>query len=202
MPIPPATLKAYEKTRVDFAIDQFAGIENPSISDLNRVRVQAQVQSQIDIYRFGALRKTQLELESETHDSALMAEKMANSSDPRPAAAEYCHCHAIVSGGHNQAAEVRAILAWTKMRIDDPRNGCWLPRNTASRVHMPSWLKNAVPHSRIHRYSYYNWLNDEISPVQIKNLGDLIQALRKIRMRLQSGSLPPNILIELGLEPA
>ncbi len=200
MPIPTPTLKAYEKTRVDFAIEQFAQIETPTISDLNRVYVQAQVQSEIDKYRFGALRMTERELNSEEHDSERMAEMMTNSADRRPAAAEYCHCHAIVSGSHNEAAVIRAVLAWAKMRIDDPRNGCWLPKNTAAKIHMPSWLKNAVPHSRIHRKSYYSWMRGQINFTETANLTDLIRVLKNVRMRLQSGSMPPNILIELGME--
>ena len=85
------------------------------------------------------------------------------------------------------------------MRIDDPRNGCWLPCNTKARLHMPRWLQNAVPHSRIHRKSYYRWLGDIINPMLIKNNNDLIQALKMVRMRLQSGRLPRHILTEMGL---
>lgn len=139
-------------------------------------------------------------LEKESHSSERMAQMMEASGDPRPAAAEYCHCHAIVSGAHNEAAVVRAVLAWALMRIDDPRNGCWLPRNTAARVHMPAWLRNAVPHSRIHRKTYYRWLGDLINPLMIKTSDDLVNTLKMVRMRLQSGSLPKHIIIEMRLE--
>lgn len=199
MPVPVHTLKAYEKTRVDLAIDAFAKIEKPTIADLNRVRAQADVQCKIDAYRLGATNLKPKQLETELHDSERMAQLMAASGDPRPAAAEYCHCHAIVSGGHNEAALVRAVLAWCMMRIDDPRNGCWLPRNTKARMHMPQWLNNAVPHSRIHRGSYYRWLGDVINPILVKNSDDLIKQLKMVRMRLQSGSMPKHILAEMGL---
>lgn len=199
MPVPVQTLKAYEKTRVDLAIDVFTKIEKPTIVDLNRVRVQADVQCKIDAYRVGAIKLNKAQLETEQHTPERMAQLMAATGDARPASAEYCHCHAIVSGAHNEAAIVRAVLAWCMVRIDDPRNGCWLPRNTKARPYMPHWLKNAVPHSRIHRNSYYRWLGDLINPMLVKNSDDLIQKLKMIRMRLQSGSIPKHILIEMGL---
>ena len=199
MPIPPHTLKAYEKTRVDHAIDAFAKLEKPTIADLHRVKVQAEVQCKIDEYRLDAIRLGKDKLETELHVPERMAQLMAASGDPRPAAAEHCHCHAIVSGAHNDAAMIRAVLAWCMMRIDDPRNGCWLPRNTKARAHMPHWLANAAPHSRIHRNSYYRWLGDLINPMMVKSCDDLLQKLRMIRMRLQSGSLPKHILSEMGL---
>lgn len=38
MPIPAYTLKAFEKTRVDHAIDAFIKLEAPGIADLNTVK--------------------------------------------------------------------------------------------------------------------------------------------------------------------
>ena len=199
MSIPAQTLKAYEKTRVDHAIESFAKLEKPSISDLNFVKVQGDVQCGLDQYRCGAARMSSSDLENEKHSSERMASLMASSDDPRPASPEHCHCHAMISGSHNEAATVRAVMAWCLMRIDDPRNGCWLPRNAKARPYMPVWLKNAVPHSRIHRNSYYRWLGDLINPMLIKNNDDLIRTLKMVRMRLQSGSIPKHILNEMGL---
>ena len=39
------------KDKVEISIDQFAALENPSQSDLNYVKVIAQVEEQLDIYR-------------------------------------------------------------------------------------------------------------------------------------------------------
>lgn len=197
--IPSTTLKVYEKNRVDIAIEHFIDIESPSLTDIDRVRVQADIQEKLDVYRFKALGMSEIERETEKHSSERMARLMTQSGDPRPASAEHCHCHAIVSGAHNESAVIRAVLAWAMMRIDDPRNGCWLPKNSKSKPHMPSWLRNAVPHSRIHRNSYYRWLSDLINPMQIRNSDDLIRTLRMVRMRLQSGSLPKHILVEMRL---
>ena len=85
------------------------------------------------------------------------------------------------------------------MRIDDPRNGCWLPSNTAAKIKMPDWLRNAVPHSRIHRKSYYFWLDTVININTIKDTPSMISALRMISMRLQSGALTPSMKREMNI---
>src|SRR5690554_7426113 len=72
------------------------------------------------------------ELEDEDHQSSLLAHFLTISGDPKPHSK--CHAHAIVSGAHRYAAELRAVLAWLKLRIDDPANGCWLPENTAAKA--------------------------------------------------------------------
>ena len=188
MPIPIPTLKAYEKTRVDRAIEDFAKIENPSIADLNRVKIQADIQDRIERYRFGAVEMTRQQLREEAHSSQRMAAYMERSADSRPS--PHCDCHAMISGKHALAAPMRAIMAWSLMRIDDPRNGCWLPRNWDARQHMPYWLKNAVPHQGLHNPKYYEWLNGKINIDFIDGLDDLVTALRMVRMQLQSGVLP------------
>lgn len=190
MPIPVQTLKAYEMTRVDRAIIGFAKIEKPAIGDILAVKCVAQVEEGIDLFRASAAEMSQADLKAEEHNSEWLSQYMTSTGDPRPAPAEICHCHAIVSGAHKRAAQQRAIMAWCMMRIDDPRNGCWLPSNTAAKIRMPDWLRNAVPHSRIHRKSYYFWLDQVISINTIKNTEDLVNALRMIRTRLQSGALP------------
>lgn len=189
MPIPPLTLKVYEKTRVDHAIDVFARLEKPTVADLNRVRVEADIQCKINEYRFGALTMTDKQLEEEGHSSKRMACFMENSTDPRPSS--HCDCHAIISGKHKLAASARAVMAWCQMRIDDPRNGFWLPRSYDDRKYMPSWLNNAVPHQGLHNPRYYDWLESRVNIDLIDGLDDLMKALKTVRTRLQAGALPP-----------
>lgn len=196
MTIPARMLKAYEMTNVDRAIVDFAKIENPTVADLNVVRAQANVQIGIEKYRVNALSMTERERLEERHNSGNMADYMEAFTDPRPHSE--CHCHAIISGGHSEAAVLRAVMAWLAMRIDDPRNGCWLPRNTAVRSKMPRWLRNAIPHSRTHRKTYYRWLEDNISFTS--TLDALILKLRMIRICLQQGNVRADILLDLGYE--
>jgi len=141
---------------------------------------------------------TEKERLNEKHESSKLAEYMSLSSDPRPH--PLCHCHAIVAGNHSESVALRAILAWLAMRIDDPRNGCWLPANTAARDKMPQWLKKAIPHSRVHRRSYYRWLEDRINLATTTSLELLTSELKMIRTRLQTGAIPDEILLELGYE--
>lgn len=196
---PDQALEVYKMTRVDHAVMNFAKIDKPSINDILAVKCVAQVEEGIDYYRACAAEMSNSDLKKEEHNSARLAKHMESSGDPRPASAELCHCHAIVSGAHKLAAQQRAIMAWCMMRIDDPRNGCWLPRNTAAKARMPRWLRNAVPHSRIHRKSYYFWLDQLININTIKSTEDLLQTMKVIRTRLQSSSLPIQMKREMNI---
>lgn len=196
MALPRTEKKLYEKDRVDLAIDDFAKLDNPKKSDLNRVKVMAQIELGLDKYRAAAANMNTDELEYEAHQSAILAHFMEATGDTKPHSK--CHAHAIISGAHRYAAELRAILAWLKLRIDDPDNGCWLPENTAAKPHMPKRLQNAVPHSRIHRYNYYFWLNSLISPETTSTQDDLRRMLNMIATRLQSGSQPKYVMNKKG----
>ncbi|MCI0507600.1 MAG: AHH domain-containing protein [Gammaproteobacteria bacterium] len=175
---------------VDFAIEEFSKLENPSQNDLNKVIVAADVQYKIDTYRAQAKGMTIEELENEKHQSERLAEFLGKRPHSK------CHAHAIVSGGHPRAAAARAILAWFEMRIDDPENGCWLPENTAALREMPSWLKRAIPHSRIHRNGYYFWLNTEVNLTSIKESKDLLFRLKQVAARLQNFAFPSYVMIK------
>src|SRR5690606_27218725 len=109
-----------------------------------------------------------------------------------------CHAHAIVAGKHLNSAIIRALMARLMIRIDDPDNGCWLPENTAAKAHMPVRLRNAVPHSRIHRFNYYFWLNTLIDPAIISTEADLRRTLTMIATRLQAGSQPNYVMNKKG----
>lgn len=189
--------KIHEKDLLDHAIERFSALEKPAKSDLNLVRVFAQVERGLDEYRAKAKRMSVEELEDEQHRSSMLARFLDASGDPKPH--PKCHAHAIVSGAHKYAAELRAILAWHKLRIDDPDNGCWLPENTAAKVLMPPRLKNAVPHSRIHRYNYYFWLNGHIDPALNSTQEGLRSTLRMVATRLQSGTQPAYVLNKKGV---
>ena len=188
MPRPERQKRFHEKDFTDHTIDGVSGKESLSQSDLNKVAVSAQIQAKIDEYRAKVAGMTPEELEAEKHVPSRLAEFMGE----RPS---HCHAHAIVSGGHVDAAPARAILAWLEMRIDDPHNGCWLPENTAAIRHVPQWLKKAVPHSRIHRKGYYFWLNTVISVPRIGDMNSLIMALKEIETKLQASTMPTYVML-------
>lgn len=184
---PQYSKKLYEMDRVDRAINDFAALDNPSPADLNKVRAVAQVESELDMYRVETLGMSSDELEEETHDSRRLSRFMEVSGDPRPH--PLCDAHAIVSGVHKGAAELRAVLAWFQIRIDDPHNGCWLPRNTKALGQMPNRLRNAIPHSRIHRKKYYRWLRTLINMLVTRDREHLARTLKAVETRLQAGTI-------------
>lgn len=133
------------------------------------------------------------QLMNESHDCARLARHMAAGGDPRPS--QRCDCHAIVAGKDPRCVPMRAVMAWTKMRIDFPLNGAWLPHNTAAKPYMPKHLSNAVPHSRIHRNGYYRWLGTIIDYASIKDDSALATALKMIRFKLETSSFPGYVML-------
>ncbi|MBB3060063.1 AHH domain-containing protein [Microbulbifer rhizosphaerae] len=190
--------KIHQKDRLDLAIDEFAALEKPTISDLHKVGVIGQVQEGIEAYRAEGRKMSVKALESEEHCSRRLAAFLTAAGDPRPH--KLCDAHAIISGRHASAAKLRAVLSWFARRIDDPINGCWLPRNTAAKAHMRGRLRNAVPHSRIHRKHYYQWLETLINIPLIKTNEMLVQTLKMIELKLQTSTFPQRVMLPAGRE--
>ncbi|WP_051786173.1 AHH domain-containing protein [Endozoicomonas numazuensis] len=196
MAVPVNEKRYYQKDRVEHSIDRFASTKNPTPADLIAVSVTAQVELGIDRYRIGADEMTRKELRNEQHESSRLAGHLEDTGDSKPH--PKCHAHAIVSGAHKDAAPMRAVLAHLKMRIDDSYNGCWLPENTSALTYMPKRLKQAVPHSRIHRFNYYFWLGTLINTSKTKSQDDLKYTLKTIELRLQAGSQPTYVMLRKG----
>jgi len=195
MAIPDIPKPYYLKDPLDHAIDAFSKKDKPTQSDMNNVTVAASVQIGLDKYRKSAETMCRSELRSEKHSCNRLARFLEATGKTRP---NRCHAHAIVSGGHKEAAQLRAVLAWLKLRIDDPDNGCWLPENTAATPH-PLFPK-AVPHSRIHRCNYYAWLNKVINFQFTPSQTSLRQTLKLIGRQLQERTLPPYVMLPKGKE--
>src|SRR5690554_4933537 len=119
----------YLKDRREVAIDLFASKSNISRADYMALGSIEQVEETLDIYRQEAGLMSRRELRNEEHDSKVLGNFMRLNGKPYPGG--NCDAHAIVSGSHPRATQMRAILARVKIRIDDIRNGTWLPRRTA-----------------------------------------------------------------------
>lgn len=183
-------------SRVDRVLADFAKNDKPTIADFAAVQALGSFYDKLDNYRIEANAMSDPVLKSERHKSSRLAEHMALGGEGRPSSR--CDCHAIISGGHKKAILVRAVMAWLKLRIDDPWNGCWLPRDWEDRAYMPKHLKAAVPHKRIHHEHYYDWLGGRINFMQINTAEKLIFALNQIRRALQSGAVPPEVMPQTG----
>lgn len=192
MPIPDKPLKYHEKNLLDHAIDKYA---EGRVDDLNYVVTQGRIQSGLDRYRAKIAGKTPAWIERERHYPARLARHLEQTGQPRPA---NCNPHAIISGGHTKAASSRAILARLKLGIDDPYNGCWLPKDLSVMPH-PA-MPNAVPHANLHCGEYYDWVDTRINPIRIKNRNILVHELKLIGRQLQQGRVTPKLKNKLCMK--
>ncbi len=183
-------------SKVDRLVAEFAQKDKPTSADFYGLKNLGVMYDRLDRYRMESRHMSAQSLESETHNSRRLASNLRRTGDPRPS--KRCDCHAIVSGNHPDALMVRGVLAWLKLRIDDPHNGCWLPKDWEDRKHMPAYLRNAVPHRRLHHQKYYEWLSSAISPTTITTSQQLINALRMVRTMLQSGNVPKSVMPTTG----
>ena len=183
-------------SHVEKLLIDFSKKDKPSIADFAAIQNLGAMYDRLDNYRIEASSMTNSQLKNESHNSTRLADHMRRAGDPRPS--PRCDCHAIISGRHKEAILIRAILAWLMVRIDDPLNGCWLPRDWNDQMYMPNYLRNAVPHKRIHHKRYYEWMGSRINFMSIKTPEQLINALRLIRSCLQSGAVPPEVMPKTG----
>ncbi|MCX2796500.1 AHH domain-containing protein [Microbulbifer thermotolerans] len=135
----------YLKDRREVAIDLFTSKENISRADYIALKVVDQVEATLDKYRQESANMNRKQLRDEKHSSKRLGAFMEKNGKTHPGG--NCDAHAIVSGSHPGATPLRAILARVRIRIDDIRNGTWLPRRTADTPHPKMPL--AIPHSRI-----------------------------------------------------
>ena len=63
---------------------------------------------------------------------------------------------------------------------------------------MPNRLKNAIPHSRIHRYNYYFWLGTLINLNKTPAPDDLKYTLKTIGLQVQAGAQPDYVMLKKG----
>jgi len=183
----------YLKDRREVAIDLFASKANISRADYITLGAIEQVEETLDVYRQEAGLMSRKELRDEEHDSKVLGDFMRLNGKPYPGGK--CDAHAIVSGSHPRATQMRAILARVRIRIDDIRNGTWLPRRTADTPHPNMPL--AIPHSRIHRNGYYMWLRTKFGTLDVENLTeqDVERLLRGIEYDLKFSSFPNYVML-------
>ena len=183
----------YLKDRREVAIDLFTSKDNVSRADYMVLKAVDQVEETLDIYRCEAGAMSRKQLRDEEHNSACLGAFMELNGKPHPGG--NCDAHAIVSGGHPGATPMRAVLARVKIRIDDIRNGTWLPRRTADTPHPK--MPMAVPHSRIHRKGYYKWLGFEFDTLDIESMTelDVERLLRGIEYDLKFSCFPDYVML-------
>lgn len=159
---------------------------------------KAKLRAKLRTFRNEGLQKNFTELAMETHSSTLLGEFMRAMYMPRPGAR--WEAHHIISGDHPEAEDSRAVLAdeRIKIRIDDPANGCWMPKTKADA--RPTKYPNAIPHSRIHRERYYEWIFNTI--ITIDDPGLIKAVLNRVRQQLLQGNIKDELLLQQEIDGA
>ena len=86
----------------------------------------AQITERLEEY-FGVIEKPKYNMLNDEHQSQRLGENMRAKGRAKPT--ERYDAHAIVSGTHVRAAMSRLKLSETRVGLDDPDNGVWLPRS-------------------------------------------------------------------------
>jgi A nuclease family of the HNH/ENDO VII superfamily with conserved AHH len=146
---------------------------------------KAKIDAKLAQYRTDSSSKDAFHLAAEEHSSKRLGDFMRAIGLVRPGA--NWEAHHLISGSYKEAMGARAILAdeEIKMGIDDPDNGCWMPKTKKDA--RPTIYPNAIPHSRIHREKYYNWIFNLLF-----NAESALQAgaiLKTVRMQLLQGNI-------------
>lgn len=145
-------------------------------------------------FRTDANLMTFTQLTNEKHSSKRLGDFLRADGHPRPAAK--WEAHHIISGSSPLAMASRAILADIQMRIDDPDNGCWMPRTKADA--RPTIYPNAIGHNRIHRKLYYRWIENSIQLMTTQ--GQVRAFLNMVRMQLLQGNIRPEMKLQQEID--
>lgn len=122
------------------------------------------------------------QLIDEKHKPDRLSRFMKSSGITRPVNTA---AHAIISGAHERATAARKILAKWKIRIDDPDNGVFLPKNSDYTPHPQ--MPQAVNHAAIHTKEYYVNITAMLTPTKSEEECRLV--LKLIGKMLQQGTL-------------
>jgi hypothetical protein len=118
----------------------------------------------------------------EGHDPSRLSRHIKATGVSRP---PNVAAHAIVSGSHPEANAARKILAKFKIRIDDPDNGVYLPRDSRFIPHEE--MPDAANHAKVHTDEYYINITNVLSTST--SAQECRVALKLIAKKLRDGSL-------------
>jgi hypothetical protein len=183
--------------------------KSDSVSDKNHkifIRVESRftkaakekLKGQLSQFRREGAEMSPLRLANEKHSSKLLGEFLRSVGLERPGAR--WEAHHIISGDHPESQFTRALIAdeIIKIRIDDPDNGCWMPKTKADA--RPTIYPNAIGHNRIHRDLYYQWISNAISimdtDVQIRAF------LSTVRVQLLHGNIKEEMKLQQEIDGA
>lgn len=150
----------------------------------NKLMMKGTIQalSALSKYQAEAKGMTKPQFLKEEHDPKCLCRHLKAAGFVRP---PNVAAHAIISGSHPEAKAARKILAKFRIRIDDPDNGVYLPRDSRFIPHEN--MPDAANHAKVHTDEYYinvtNILNTATSALECR------VALKLIAKKLRDGSL-------------
>lgn len=149
-------------------------------------------------FRADARNMTPVQILQEVHSSKRLGDFLRADGHPRPAAK--WEAHHLISGISPFAMQSRTILAddEIQIRIDDPDNGCWMPKTKADA--RPTIYPNAIGHNRIHRKLYYQWIQNNIELMTTP--GQVRAFLKTVRMQLLQGNIKPEMKLQQEIDEA
>ena len=187
-------MKSVAKNHLDATIDETIKRENKILTEAEIQVLAAKLYADImkrgtiqglsvlSKYYAEAKRMDRSELMKEKHKPSRLSQHMRARGVKRP---PNVAAHAIVSGEHPEARAARKILAKWKIRVDDPDNGVYLPRDSRFIPHPE--LPNAANHAKLHTDEYYVNVTNMLNTATSKE--DCRLALRLIAKELQNGTL-------------
>lgn len=185
--------KAKSESMSDKDFEKFNRVEK-RVTAANKAKINSFLaQFRTDAQGMSFIQRTQ-----EKHSSKRLGDFLRADGYPRPAAR--WEAHHIVSGNHPDAMQSRAILAddEIQIRIDDPDNGCWMPKTKADA--RPTIYPNAIGHNRIHRELYYLWIENSIGLMATS--GQVRAFLNTVRMQLLQGNIKPEMKLQQEIDEA
>ncbi|MGI9282457.1 MAG: AHH domain-containing protein [Endozoicomonas sp.] len=122
------------------------------------------------------------------HPTKVLAKFMEDDGRHAPDPKSRFTAHHIVQGkGRTRfAAEARVDMHFHGIRINDPDNGVWMPREISDKGH-PA-MRHANAHAEIHTYNYEHWVHNRSR--NIVNEGAFRGKLLSIRTLLRDGQQP------------
>lgn len=125
------------------------------------------------------------------HPTKVLAKHMTAEGEPKPSKQHAAH-HIIPGKGRwmqDRMTDIRLRMHLSGIRINDPRNGVWLPSTKDSKGH---WATPDSPtHKSIHGINYETWLTARLNRVPT---GAVFETkLKTIKLNIKNGTYPIKI---------
>ncbi|WP_078085888.1 AHH domain-containing protein [Microbulbifer mangrovi] len=158
-----------------------------------RLKSQAGLQAELDVYRAQAASKAASGLDAELtaekhHRTRVLMKNLAAVDEPRPSPDHVAHHILPGKGGWIQAAslDVRVSLHEHGVGINDPINGVYLPGKKKDRAHYLT--PKALVHKELHGWNYEHWIVGALPETLRKSA--FLNRLSVIKRQLQDGTPP------------